>query len=161
MRRAALAFALLTLVPAARGLVPDPSQEQAEELSPVVDWVLRTGVSTVIRSNITRAAGLGEIDVPVRGRGFFTRGARFTEVFAVASELSDVVIIARVDEADGSAIAWRTSRAGRLEATVSFLPPAEPRRVHPSAEQTAQFQDAKRYFRQMMTIKSAAPKASP
>lgn len=124
----------------------------------MIDWVLRSGVSTVVRANITRAAGLGESDIAVRERGFFTRGRRYTEVFAVATKLRDVVIIARVDERDGSAIAWRTSRTGRLQATVSFVPPAEPKQVSPSAEENAQFEEAKNYFWQMMTIKSARAK---
>ena len=160
--RVAVATVVSVLLCAADASVPVPDAvPQVEELAPVVDWVLKTGATTVVRANITRAAGLGDSDVAVRERGFYVRGRQHTDVFAVATDRSDVVIIARVDESDGSAIAWRTSKSGKLEATVLFVPPAEPIRVWPSAEQKADFELAKRYFAGMMRIKSAPPQPIP
>lgn len=144
---------------AVASLPPSGHSAPEQELARVVEWVLRTGVPTVVRANITRPAGLGDSDVAVRERGFFVQGRQYTDVMAVATELRDVVILARVDESDGSATAWRTSRSGKLEATVSFMPPAEPTLIEPSAIQNAEFEALKRYFTAMMTIKSAPPRA--
>lgn len=147
------------LASAFASLPPSGHSAPEQELERVVEWVLRTGVQTVVRANITRAAGLGASDVPVRERGFQVQGRQYTDILAVATELPDVVIIARVDESDGSAIAWRTSRSGKLQATVSFVPPAEPTLIEPSAVQNAQFEALKHFFAAMMTIKSAPPRA--
>lgn len=154
---AVIFFALLRSAVASLPASGHSAPEQ--ELAQVVEWVLRTGVQTVVRANITRKAGLGESDVAVRERGFHVQGRQYTDVLAVATELPDIVIIARVDESDGSAIAWRTSRSGKLQATVSFVPPAEPTLIEPSAVQNAQFEALKHYFTAMMTIKSAPSRA--
>lgn len=161
-RAAAAAFfvSCISLCPAS---VPDLSHRAApkEELSPLVDWVIATGVVTVVRSHIARAAGLGEADIRVRERGFHTPGRRYTELCAVATQLGDAVIIGRVDEATGSAIVWRTSRTGRLEAAILFVPPAEPTQVFTSAEHIAEFEKSKRYLAQLMAAKSRLKPSDP
>ena len=154
---AVIFFALLA--PAAASLPPSGDSAPQPQLAQVVDWVLTTGVQTVVRANITRAAGLGKSDVAVRERAFRVQGRQYTDVAAVATELRDLVILARVNESDGSAIVWRTSSSGKLVGTVSFIPPAEPTLIEPSPVHNAQFEALKHYFRLMMTIKAAPPRA--
>lgn len=149
--RLSVAVAMLLLTPLCLASRPDPRQSVSpDELSPLVDWVSATGVVTVIRGHIAAAAGLGNFDVPVRQRAFQQAGAKHTDVIAVATDWLDVVLIARMDESDGSATVWRTSRDGRLEATVAFLPPAEPELIDISPAGAAEFAAVKRFLFQMM-----------
>lgn len=129
-----------------RGSLPNAGERRdLQELAPVVTWVVNTGKAVVIRGSIASAFGLGADDIPVRERGFKPANSPLTEVFAVASSAPNIVFIGRVDEADGSAIVWRTSPSGLLEATVAFDAKTGARRLENSRYADA-FAAAKKYF---------------
>lgn len=125
-------------------------ETSSDDISSLVEWVRATGVATVVRSHIAGAAGLPKYDLPVYERGFKAPASRFTDMIAVAKNVPDLVIIARVDESDGSATAWRTSSAGRLEATVVFNAPAAPTLIPNSRDQASTFVAVKSFLREMM-----------
>lgn len=93
-----------------------------EPLTRLAEWVLQTGVQTVVRSHILEAMMLPPSDMPVRERGFRVSGETFTHVCSVstAPAFRDLIFFALVNEGDGSATVWRTSRDGRLISTVQF-----------------------------------------
>ena len=97
------------------------SSYQAQEMDiKLFKWIADTGKPTVIRANVSKVLGFGERDVSVRERGFRRLGERFTHVLAVITEpnQSHDVVIARIDESDGSGITWYCSPSGRLLLTV-------------------------------------------
>ena len=118
---------------------------QAEKLARVVSWLMESGKPVVIRKHIANAFGLGGVDISVRERGFKPPGQDLTEVCAVASNAPDILFLARVNEADGSAIVWKTSPSGKLDATVSFDPVEGAKLVSNSGHEAA-FIAAKNYF---------------
>lgn len=137
------------------------SRAAADDISSLVEWVKATGVVTVVRSHIAAAAGLPDYDLPVHERGFRSPASGFTDMIAVAKNLRDVVIIARVDESDGSAITWRTSTAGRIDAVVMFNPPAAPVSAPVSAEHRTTFEAVKRFLRKMMAQRQREAATKP
>ena len=99
-----------------------------------------------MRSNVVKAFGLGDADLPVLQRAFRPQGARFTEVLAVGIKgfgAERPVFVARVDEEDGSCVVWQTSINGDLQAT--FTLESGTSSVSKSNEAT-DFAVAKRYF---------------
>ncbi len=122
---AAWSIAALVYFPLNVPFASVPELQEKDELAAAVNWILETGVTTVIRHNIVDALGLGDEDIRVKERGFRPHGARFTEVMAVTVGTSlrkQIVFIAKVDEADGSCVVWQTSANGHLVATVTLEP---------------------------------------
>lgn len=76
---------------------------------------------TVIRGNVAAQLGLGMEDVSVFERGFREVGGEITSVIAVRpanfAEVDVPIVIAEVNENNGSCLAWRTSVSGLVEAT--------------------------------------------
>jgi len=91
-------------------------------ISPVLQWITKTGKPTVVRASVAEGFGLANTDIPVKERGFRAEGEKLTHVCAVAanSALEGLVFFSTVDEADGSATVWQTNKDGTLLATVVF-----------------------------------------
>ncbi len=144
----ALSYALaLLFAPYLAASVPAAAkEEQSVSLNKLAEWVLQTGIQTVVRGHIIEAMGLPAFDIPVRERGFRVIGEEFTHVCSVSGAFGshDLVVFALVDEATGNATIWRTARDGQLIKTVRFQDGLA--RSIPNDTERRQFEAEKAYF---------------
>src|ERR1051326_1473159 len=140
----------LVLITSSGAALPTTAFKSSLDL--LASWVNETGKPSVIRGPVVEALGLPPADLLVRERGFRGPAEQFTHVCSVSSEprFEDVIFLALVDENDGSATVWRTTRVGQLTAAVSFVD-GKATRTSNEATQTM-FVSEKEYFLRQMRV---------
>ena len=141
----------LVLITSSGAALPTTASKSSLDLA---TWVNETGKPSVIRGPVVEALGLPPADLPVRERGFRGPAEQFTHVCSVSSEprFEDVMFLALVDESDGSATVWRTTRVGQLTAAVRFVD-GKATRI-PNQETQTMFVSEKEYFLRQMRVRS-------
>jgi hypothetical protein len=154
-------FALIGIVvlmagPSTAGHVVGVQSEQ-ERLTPVVNWVLAKGGHHTLEASLVQLLGLGDgsAELPLV-RKAFQENDQTVHVFNVMRDTrpDNVVIISKNTE---RSICWRTTKAGKIVATVRFDFSDHSLRLVPNADYSDLFATELKYWDNTLVRETKTP----